>query len=331
VRPPEIGLYSPNPAWNKAPMRVHRRFASLPADARGAAVAIGNFDGVHRGHRRVVEAAASFARGLGSRLGVVTFEPHPREVVSPGAVVPRLTGFPRKAELLRELGVEHLFVLPFDRALMQMSPETFVAATLADRLAVQAVAAGDNFRFGYHRTGNVSTLATLAAASGFRFQSVPAMQDDGPISSSRIRDLLSEGDVAGATRLLGHAYVVDGVVRPGDRRGRLLGFPTANVHPLDRRCVLPDTGVYAVHAGYGRGEGTAWYPGVANLGRRPTFDGRTLLLEVHLLEGGTELYGERMRVAFAHRLRGEQKFAGIEDLRAQIERDCLHARSSLAA
>jgi riboflavin kinase/FMN adenylyltransferase len=313
------------------PMRVHRRFASLPAAARGAAVAIGNFDGVHRGHRAVVAAAAAMARAAAAPLGVVTFEPHPREVVSPGEIVPRLTDFARKAELLAGLGVEELFVLPFDRAMMQLSPEAFVQSRLVDRLAVHAVAAGENFRFGHRRRGDTATLAALADRLGFTFQSVPALHDGGAVSSSRIRSLLGDGDVAAAAGLLGQPYILDGIVRHGDRRGRLLGFPTANVHPLDPRLVLPAIGVYAVQVGRGRGPGAAWHPGVANLGRRPTFDGRSLLLEVHLLEGGGDLYGERLRVAFVDRLRGEQKFAGIDELKAQIAQDCRTALDRLAA
>ncbi len=312
-------------------MRVHRRFASLPAAARGAAVAIGNFDGVHRGHRAVVHTAAGMAAGLGAPLGVVTFEPHPREVVSPGEVVPRLTGFAAKAGLLREAGVGQLFVLPFSRTMMQLSPEAFVRNVLVDRLAIRALAAGENFRFGHRRQGDVGTLADLGRRFGFAFAAVAAVQDEGAVSSSRIRGLLGDGDVAGAAALLGHPHAVDGIVRQGDQRGRLLGFPTANVHPLDPRLVLPAIGVYAVRVVRCAERGGGWLPGVANLGRRPTFDGRTLLLEVHLLEGGGDLYGQRLRVAFVDRLRGEQKFAGIDELKAQIGRDCRSALDRLAA
>ncbi len=312
-------------------MRVHRRFASLPATARGAAVAIGNFDGVHRGHRAVVEAAAALAGAGGAPLGVVTFEPHPREVVSPGEIVPRLTDFSAKAELLGRLGVRELFVLPFDRTLMQLPADDFVRTMLLERLGVSALAAGQNFRFGHRRQGDVATLDDLAVRLGFAFCSVAPVQHGGPLSSSRIRSLLTDGDVAGAAALLGHPHVVDGIVREGDGRGRLLGFPTANVHPLDARLVLPAAGVYAVRVAQGRGPGTPWRPGVANLGRRPTFDGRTLLLEVHLLDGGGDLYGQRLRVAFVERLRDERRFAGIDELKAQIARDCRAAVDRLAA
>lgn len=308
-------------------MRVHRRAVVLPADARGASVAIGNFDGVHRGHREVIDSAAQAARRLGTRLGVVTFEPHPREVVRPGERVPRLTLFHRKAELLRDLGVEELFVVPFDPALMRVTAEDFVAGTLVERLNVRAVAAGTNFRFGHGRRGDVATLQAAGVRYGFAFVAVPPVQDDGPISSSRIRTLLADGDVSRAAALLGYAYAVDGIVRPGDHRGRTIGFPTANVHPIDPRVLLPAIGVYAVRVALGRRPAAVWRPAVANLGRRPTFDGRTLLLEVHLLDGDAELYGQRLRVAFVERLRGEHRFAGIAELRAQIEHDCAQART----
>jgi riboflavin kinase/FMN adenylyltransferase len=310
-----------------AAMRVHRRAVAIPEDARGASVAIGNFDGVHRGHRAVIDSAAQSARRLGARLGVVTFEPHPREVVRPGERVPRLTLFRRKAELLRDHGVEELFVVPFDRALMRVTAEEFVTGTLVERLGVRAVAAGTNFRFGHGRRGDVATLQAAGARHGFAFVAVPPVQDDGPISSSRIRTLLADGDVVRAAALLGYAYAVDGIVRLGDRRGRTIGFPTANVHPIDSRVLLPAIGVYAVRVGLGRGPVTIWRPAVANLGRRPTFDGRTLLLEVHLLDGAADLYGQRLRVAFVERLRGEHRFAGVAELRAQIERDCARART----
>jgi riboflavin kinase / FMN adenylyltransferase len=308
-----------------AAMRVHRRFAALPAEARRSSIAIGNFDGVHRGHREVVRTAAAAARRLDCRLGVVTFEPHPREVVSPGERVARLTMFTRKAELIRELGVDELFVVPFDTTLMRLAADEFIADVLVGKLGVRAVAAGENFRFGHRRQGDTGTLAAAGLRHGFDFVAVPQIQDEGPVSSSRIRGLIADGKVGRANALLGYGYAVDGIVRPGDRRGRTIGFPTANVHPLDSRALLPATGVYAVRVGRGRGGGVAGYPGVANLGRRPTFDGRTLLLEVHLLEGGTELYGERLRVAFAERLRSERKFGSIDELKAQIECDCARA------
>ncbi|HET6469167.1 MAG TPA: bifunctional riboflavin kinase/FAD synthetase [Geminicoccaceae bacterium] len=308
-------------------MRVHRRFDSLPDEARGAAVAIGNFDGVHLGHRAVVRAAAADARRLDVALGVVTFEPHPRQVLHPDRAPGRLTSFGRKAELLRALGVERLFVLPFDRRLMRLPAGAFVEEILIDRLRVKALAAGVDFRFGHRRQGDVALLAELGRAGGVAVTAVAPVEVLGGIcSSTRVRACLMDGEVRAAAAILGHEFEVEGVVRPGDRRGRSIGFPTANVHPLRAGTVQPAIGVYAVRAGRRSGGQVQWHPAVANLGRRPTFDGRSIVLEVHLLDGRHELYGERLRVAFVERLRGEQRFAGIAELKAQIERDCARAR-----
>lgn len=313
-------------------MRIHRDHAGLPARARGASVAIGNFDGVHRGHREVIRVAARHARELGAPLGVVTFEPHPREVLSPAEAPPRLTTLRRKAELLRELGVERLHVLRFDEKLMRMPAEGFVTDILLGDLGVAAVTTGRDFRFGHKRQGDTALLAAIAGARGVPVSAVDAVTVEGEVcSSTAIRAALAEGRVEHAAELLGYPYELEGVVRPGDRRGRTIGFPTANVHPRGRRPMLPGIGVYAVRAGLGCGAGLRWLPAVANLGRRPTFDGRSLLLEVHLLEGGADLYGQRLRVAFLERLRGERKFAGLDELKAQIARDCERARAVHAA
>lgn len=309
-------------------MRIHRDYASLPAAARGASVAIGNFDGLHRGHREVVRVAADRARALGRPLGVITFEPHPREVISPDTAPARLTSLRRKAEILARLEVDHLYVLRFNAALMRLSPEAFVETVLLDALDVAAVATGRDFRFGHKRRGDVALLAELLGRRGLGVHAVDPVAIDGEVcSSTAIRAALADGLITRANQMLGYPLEVEGVVRPGDQRGRLLGFPTANVHPLGRRPVMPAAGVYAVRAGLCRGGGLVWRPAVANLGRRPTFDGRSLLLEVHLLDDNLNLYGERMRVAFVERLRGEQKFSGLDELKAQIARDCARARA----
>lgn len=312
-------------------MRIHRDHAGLPAAARGASVAIGNFDGVHRGHREVIRTAAGHAGALGRHLGVVTFEPHPRELLNPDDAPARLTPLRRKAELLEALGVDHLYVFRFDARLMQLSPTAFVEDLLFGQLGVAAISTGRDFRFGHKRRGDTVLLAQLAASHGVPVSAVEQIAVAGaPCSSTQIRSALADGLIEQATALLGAPYELEGVVRPGDQRGRTIGFPTANVHPLARRPMLPAIGVYVVEAGTCRDGQIVWRPAVANLGRRPTFDGRSLLLEVHLLEGGGDLYGQRLRVAFKHRLRGEQKFAGIDELKAQIARDCDQARALFA-
>ncbi|MGE3292257.1 MAG: bifunctional riboflavin kinase/FAD synthetase, partial [Geminicoccaceae bacterium] len=300
--------------------------ADLPAAARGASVAIGNFDGVHRGHREVIRVAAEYARSLGRALGVVTFEPHPREVLNPGTAPGRLTPLRRKAELLRDLGVERLYVCRCDRSLLATSAESFVRDRLLGQLDVAAVTTGRDFRFGYRRQGDTELLRSLLAPLGRPATAVDPVGMGGEVcSSTAIRLALAEGQVEQANLLLGYPYQLEGIVRQGDRRGRELGFPTANVHPVDRRPVFPAPGIYLVDAAVWEG-GWRWHPAVAYFGSRPTFDGRGLLLEVHLLDGDPNLYGRRLRVAFRRQLRGDRTFASFDELKAQIARDCEQAR-----
>ena len=308
-------------------MRIHRDHASLPAAARGASVAIGNFDGVHRGHREVIRTAAGHAGALGRPLGVVTFEPHPREVLNPAGAPARLTPLRRKAEILCGLGVEHLYVFRFDQRLMRMPAAAFVTDVLLGELGAAAITTGRDFRFGHKRQGDTGLLAELAAGHVAVTAVDPVTVAGAACSSTAIRTALADGLIERANTLLGYDYQLEGVVRPGDQRGRTIGFPTANVHPLGRRPMLPAAGVYAVTAGLRRGRATSWLPAVAYFGSRPTFDGRSLLLEVHLLEGGGDLYGQRLRVAFTHQLRGDRRFAGVDELKAQIARDCEQARA----
>jgi riboflavin kinase/FMN adenylyltransferase len=313
-------------------MRVVRRFAVLPAAARGAVLAIGNFDGVHLGHRAVFEAARHRARACRTHWGVLTFEPHPREVLTPETGPPRLTPFGLKARLIRELGADLLIVLPFDRALAGLPPEAFVADVLVGRIGTRAVATGVDFRFGHRRAGDVATLARLGRHYGIDVDTVEPVEIDGErCSSTAIRMHLEAGRVDRAARLLGRPHEVEGIVRTGDRRGHTLGFPTANLAPRPARVQLPGTGVYAVTCRI-RGEpGEPWHPAVANLGRRPTFDGEGLRLEVHLLDGEHALYGRRLAVRFLERLREERRFASPAELVEQIARDCAAARRVLGA
>ena len=317
-------------------MRIHRRFAAPPAPdrgrSRGIAYAIGNFDGLHQGHVAVVEQAKRLASEREAGFGVVTFEPHPRELLTPETAPLRLTRFQQKATQLRRLGVETLVVLPFDRALMSVSAEDFVTEILAKKLGAVALATGADFRFGHRRSGNVEILATIAATRGIVTTAVPPVQVGGrPCSSTAVRGFLSEGEIASANRMLGRPYALDGVVVTGDQRGRTIGFPTANLRPLGRRPLLPAHGVYAVRAGVVQQGRVTWHAAVANLGARPTFDGREVRLEAHLLDGAHDLYGQRLQIAFLARLRPEQRFAGIDALKAQIEQDCIAARRVHAA
>lgn len=311
-------------------MRIHRSLDRLPASARGAVVAIGNFDGVHRGHRAVLDAARTCARAIAAPLAVLTFEPHPREVLSPASAPPRLTTLRAKALLLRELGIEHLYLLRFDRALAALSAEDFAARILARNLGARHVVVGWDFRFGHKRRGDVEALEALGRAHGFHVTALPPASVDGEVcSSSRIRAAIAEGAVAHAAHLLGHAHHVEGRVVPGAGRGRALGFPTANLHVRHPRLLLPRDGVYAVRAGLVEGGRLAWLPAAANLGTSPTFAGSERRLEVHLLDRAHHLYGRRMCVAFVERLRDEVRYESVAELVAQMERDCARARAIL--
>ncbi len=311
-------------------MRIHRGYWKLPRDAWGAVVAIGNFDGVHRGHRVLIETARRQAGLLGAPLGVVTFEPHPREVLTPQDAPPRLTPFRVKARLLADLGVEHLFVIAFNDALRRKAPEGFVHDVLAGGLGIRHAVVGYDFRFGYRAAGDADRLASLGREHQFGVSRIEPVTWDGRLcSSSRIRAAVATGDVALARDLLGHPFMVEGRVVTGDRRGRELGYPTANLRPPAKRVLWPPAGIYAVRARAGRGEG--WRDAVASLGWRPTFAGRDLMLEAHLFDYQAELYGQWLCCAFVERLRDEERFEDVEALRAQMARDCIRARTVLAA
>jgi riboflavin kinase/FMN adenylyltransferase len=311
-------------------MEIHRGYWSLPQTALHGVVAIGNFDGVHRGHRALIAAAGARARELQAPLGVITFEPHPREVLAPDRAPPRLTPFRVKARLLAELGVEHLFALAFNEHLMRKSPEQFVHDVLAGGLGVRHVVVGFDFRFGHKRAGDAEGLAALGADYDFGVTAIEPVAWRGEVcSSSRVREAVASGGLGLARDLLGHPFLVEGRVVAGDRRGRELGYPTANLRPGPRG-LWPANGIYAVRATWGTGK-AVWHDAVASLGVRPTFGGGDRLLEIHLFEHEVDLYGRRLCCAFIERLRAETTFATVEDLKAQMHHDSAAARAALAA
>jgi riboflavin kinase/FMN adenylyltransferase len=311
-------------------MQIQRGYWSLPQAALHGVVAIGNFDGVHRGHRALIETARARAAELGAPLGVVTFEPHPREVLTPERAPPRLTPFRTKARLLAELGVGHLFALAFNEHLMRKSPEQFVHDVLAGGLGVRHVTVGFDFRFGHKRAGDADTLAALGREYDFGVTRIEPVAWRGEVcSSSRVREAVAGGEVARARDLLGHPFLVEGRVVAGERRGRELGYPTANSRP-GRRGLWPADGIYAVRTAWASGR-PVWHDAVASLGVRPTFGGGERLLEIHVFDQEVDLYGRRVCCAFVERLRGEERFASVEALKAQMDRDGAAARAALAA
>lgn len=313
-------------------MRLYRTYKNLPDEARGTAVALGNFDGVHRGHQTVILEAARVARARGVHHGVLTFEPHPRSVLMPHIAPGRLNRLKDKARLIAALGVDNLYVLRFDEALALMPARQFVTDVLVGGIDVAHVVVGHDFIFGHQRGGNADLLREMGREHGFAVTVVDPVTHDGTIhSSSEIRVALGRGDVRRAAALLGRPWQIEQRIVHGDKRGRTIGFPTANLRL--GRYLHPATGVYAVRVGLIEPHGASafeepmtWYDGVANFGRRPTFDKTDMLLEVHLFDYVGDLYGRSVRVQFIDRIRDERRFDGIDDLKTQIEQDCTRAR-----
>jgi riboflavin kinase / FMN adenylyltransferase len=300
-----------------------------PAGLEGAVAAIGNFDGLHRGHRGVVARAQALAEKLGRPCVLLTFEPHPADVFAGKPVIFRLTPPDAKAAQAARLGLDGMIVLSFNKAFAARPAEDFTQEILAKRLGLSAVVAGYDFRFGAGRKGDAAFLRAEGARLGFAVEIVDRIIQDQEgsleaVSSTATREALEKGDVALARRLLGHPYFVRGVVRHGDKRGRLLGFPTANI-ALDPSNRLRH-GIYAVTIEI---EGVI-REGAANFGRRPTFDNGPPLLEVFIFDFSGDLYGKEVEVAFYGFIRGEAKFENIEALIAQMEDDCVRAREILA-
>ena len=304
--------------------RVVRDLA--PDDAlNGAVVAIGNFDGVHRGHRVVIAAAQGRAKALHRPAAALTFEPHPRAFFNPGEPLFRLTDAAAKLRLLAVTGLDGAIVLTFDAALADLTADEFVTRILVERFAVSGAVIGVNFHFGMHRAGSPDFLVAEGKKRGFTVDVVPLFEDHGrSVSSGPIRDALAAGRLDEAAELLGYPWFISGQVMHGDKRGRELGFPTANLIP-DATCRLR-RGVYAVRVG----RGGRRYDGVANFGRRPMFDTGRVLLEIFLFDFSGELYGETLDVAFVAFLRDEAMFASTADLIRQMQDDSRRAREALA-
>ncbi|MCC6919079.1 MAG: bifunctional riboflavin kinase/FAD synthetase [Alphaproteobacteria bacterium] len=308
-------------------MIVVRHFDSVPRAAEGAVVAIGNFDGVHRGHQALIGEGQRIARQEGAAFGILAFEPQPQEFFKRSLEKFRLTPFRPKAEMLRRLGVDVLYAVPFNATMAAMTADVFIDRVLARGLAVRHVLIGGDFQFGKNRAGNPETMKTGGARHGFGVTIFEPISADGArkISSTDIRNALKEGRPRDAAHLLGHWWTVSGHVHGGDKRGRTIGFPTANVSL--KGYLEPALGVYAVRValdGQNR-------EGVANFGRRPTFNKQDTLLEVHLFDFAGDLYGKQIDVSFIDFIRPERKFDGLESLKQQIAADGEVARRILAA
>jgi riboflavin kinase/FMN adenylyltransferase len=297
-------------------MRVYKALRDVPAAPEGRALAVGTFDGVHLGHRRVIEGAVSWGRDRGIPVAVVTFDPHPLHVLSPKDEPRLLTPTPVKADLIESLGVDELLVIPFTTEFSRLEADRFCGEVLKGMLGARYVSVGANFRFGHEAKGDA---ALLESRDDFETAVVPLVQKGSdPVSSTRIRSLVEGGDVAAAAQLLAAPFQLDGRVVRGDGRGRSLGMPTANVEPAPD-VVVPGIGVYAGSA--------LGHPAAISVGVRPTFeaDGR-MLIEAYLLDFEGDLYGNTLRLAFAERLRDELRFDSAEDLVQQMRRDVERVR-----
>ena len=308
----------------------------VPGDQPPSVVAIGVFDGVHYGHRTVVGKAVAHARELGAPLVVITFDPHPSEVVRPGTHPPLLSTIDHRCALLAEIGVDAVCVLPFTRELAAMSPEEFVDHVLCDRFHARAVVVGENFRFGHRASGDTETLAELGVSRGFAVDAEPLLSGQGGVwSSTYVRGLVQAGDVASAAYSLGRPHRVEGTVVHGDHRGRELGFPTANLATTPHAAV-PADGVYAAWltvAPYTSHATT--HPAAVSVGTNPTFDGVERRVEAYVLgeSAGThpdlDLYGAHVAVDFVARIRSQERFDDVDALTARMARDVDQARQIL--
>jgi riboflavin kinase/FMN adenylyltransferase len=297
-----------------------------PTECRDGVVAVGNFDGVHRGHAALVDVARAMASRVGGPVVPVTFDPHPLQLLAPDRYQPPLTTVAERARLLQTVGADHVIVLRTTPELLALSPEYFFETLVARAIRARGVVEGFNFRFGHNRAGSNDTLRALCVKTAIEFQEVPAFELDGrPVSSSRVRDAVAAGDMTEATTLLGRPYRLSGVVGTGMKRGRTIGFPTANLHEV--ATLIPVDGVYAVSVTTATGR----YAGAAHVGPNVTFGEHVRQVEVYLIDFSGDLYGQELSCDFVARVRGTQKFSSVDELVGQMRRDVERAGDVVAA
>jgi len=311
-------------------MRILRHYQDIPDAFKGGVIAIGNFDGVHRGHQTLMAEARQLAAERNAIFGVLAFEPHPQEYFRPGAECFRLTPFRTKARLIAEQGADAMFALTFDAAMSAMSAQEFILDVLVDGLGASCVVVGDDFRFGKGRAGDTAMLGYMGEMEGLGVVVIPPVEDErhGKISSSRIRTALKSGRPDEAAELLGHHWAIESRVEHGEKRGRLIGFPTANMR-VDGY-LSPAFGIYAVRATMIEDDKPVGrYDGVASYGIRPMFEVEAPLFETWLFDFDGDLYGKHLAVELVAYLRPEAKFPDLETLREQISVDAQAARAAL--
>ncbi|MAV86643.1 MAG: riboflavin biosynthesis protein RibF [Rhodospirillaceae bacterium] len=310
-------------------MRIFKDYKYLTDTYRNSSIAIGNFDGLHLGHREVIRRAGIFARERGVPWGVLTFEPHPRTLFNKTQTPFRLSSANNKEQNIKKMGVDFLVVINFDEEFSKVTGQQFVEEILVQSFEASYVVSGDDFAFGHKRSGNINFLHKMGKLYGFGTVGIKHIvdKDNKIISSTRIRDFIRKGDIKAARNLLGKCHEIEGEVIKGDQRGRKIGFPTANIKLGDS--LNPAKGVYAVRVRISNEVGSIWHNGIANFGVRPTFNGDTPLLEVHIFDYTGDLYATSIRVTLIDYIRPEKAFNEISDLILQIKKDCVKARSIL--
>lgn len=315
-------------------MKVHRELAGSLPGFRKAVVTIGTFDGVHLGHRKIINQLKEEAARTGGETVLITFHPHPRKIVSsvPGDVK-LLSTLQEKINLLEATGIDHLVVVPFDHAFANQTAEQYVKDFLWHYFKPHTVIIGYDHRFGKGREGNYQLMKTYGETYGFEVKEIPEqLMNEVVVSSTRIRKAVSENDIALANELLGHPYFFEGVVIEGNKLGRTIGYPTANLHISSEEKLVPGNGVYAVTVNLESPAGnkeSQSYKGMMNIGLRPTVDGKKKVIEVHIFDFDADIYGRTLQVHLHHYLRGEVKFNGLDELKAQLQKDKLAAREKL--
>jgi riboflavin kinase/FMN adenylyltransferase len=311
-------------------MKVHRELAGSLPGFRKAVVTIGTFDGVHLGHRKIINQLKEEAARTGGETVLITFHPHPRKIVSsvPGDVK-LLSTLQEKINLLEATGIDHLVVVPFDHAFANQTAEQYVKDFLWHYFKPHTVIIGYDHRFGKGREGNYQLMKTYGETYGFEVKEIPEqLMNEVVVSSTRIRKAVSENDIALANELLGHPYFFEGVVIEGNKLGRTIGYPTANLHISSEEKLVPGNGVYAVTVNLESPAGnkeSQSYKGMMNIGLRPTVDGKKKVIEVHIFDFDADIYGRTLQVHLHHYLRGEVKFNGLDELKAQLQKDKLAA------
>jgi riboflavin kinase/FMN adenylyltransferase len=311
-------------------MQVHRDIDHLP-DFHNAVITIGTFDGVHTGHRQIFMQMKSAATGINGETVIITFHPHPRKIVKgrPGTVQ-LLTTMDERIALLEEIGINHLVIVPFTGEFAEMDAESYVKNFLIQKFNPHTIIIGYDHRFGKGRSGDYKLLESFAKVYGFTVKEIPEkLLNDAIISSTFIRDSLLNGDVDKAAVLLGYTYFIEALVVHGQKRGRTIGYPTANLEIPDGEKLVPTDGVYAVKVLVKESGNAEYYNGMLNIGFRPTVDGTRKVIEVNLFDFHGDLYGQKIKVFFHRFIRGEIKFAGIEQLKAQLDADKIASLSIL--